>query len=390
MRARTLPMWMEKGDGGVSLGPRRWNDLRHLLFAMVLAACCFAVTAPGALAHTFQADSAAASRHPTIPGDVVPGGGPYATQDPNWLADKYAFKVRSNIPPPAPTGTFTQRLPGKANFGGPTLPPAPVAYVLPTSTNQVASVWEPSDGNHPNDGPNTSSKDDFGKSYATDTSFFDLCGPGAAVITLAYWPNMPVTMTSMNVLDPTKPVTTSWNSGRFRGYMLYLAWQIQPPGWNSSGMMDTAHYPSFGTTLQSLRDGLNWEISGHDQTNWANQYYTLTWWGNEGSSTPTQTPQTLHANVVADVYFNSVPVIAEVNARMLPTWTSGSRINHFVTIVGYNDSNGTYYYTDTCANSTSCGSLSDGGVHTVSQAQMWNAITNIPVSHSLGDGGWVW
>jgi hypothetical protein len=375
-------MWMDKGDGGVSFGQRRWNDLRRLLFIMAWAACCFAITATNASAHPLLADAAAMSRHPTIPGDVVPGGGPYATQDPNWLADKYAFRVRSNVPPPPVTGTFTQRLPGKANFGGPTLPPAPLAYTLPTSTTQVASVWEPSDGNHPNDGPGTPSWDDDKNAY-NDRSFFDLCGPGAAVVTLAYWPGTPVTMISENVLDPNKNVTTSWNSGRYRGYMLYLAWQMQPPGWSSAGMMDTGHYPSLGTTLQALRDGMNWEISSHDASTWANRYYTVTWWTG-------QTAKTLHAQVVADVYFNSVPVIAEVNARMLPTWTTGTRINHFITIIGYNDSQGVYYYTDTCANSTTCGSLKDGGVHTVSQSQMWNAITNVPVNQSLGDGGWVW
>ncbi len=390
MYARTLLMWTKKGDGGVSFGQRRWTDLRRFLFMMAWAACCIAMTATNASAHTLQGDAAAASQYPTIPGDVVPGGGPYATQDPSWLAEKYTFQVRSNVPPPPVTGTFTKRLPGKANFGGPTLPPAPLAYTLPTSINHIDRVWEPSDGNHPNNGPNTSSKDDAGKNYATDTSFFDLCGPGAVTVALAYWPGMPITMSSANVLDPTKNVTTSWTSNRYRGYLLYLAWQIQPPGWNSPGLMDTTHYQSWGTTLQAIRDGLNWEISGHDQSTWANRYYTLTYWGNEGSSQPTQTPQILHAQVVDDVYFNSVPVIAEVNAQLLPTWNTNRSINHFVTIIGYNDSTSTYYYTDTCANSTNCGSSFDGGVHTVSQSQMWKAITNIPVSHSLGDGGWIW
>lgn len=344
------------------------------------------MTATNASAHTQVAGSVASSQHPTNPGDVVPGGGPYATQDPTWLTSKYTYQVRSNVPPPPVTGTFTKRLPGKSNFGGPTLPPAPVAYTLPTSINHIDRAWEPSDGKHANNGPNTSANDDTGHAYggsSGDKSFFDLCGPGATVVTLAYWPNMPITMSDTNVLDPTANVTSSWTGNRYRGYMLYLAWQVQPPGWTSPGLMDTAHYQSFGTTLQAIRDGLNWEISGHDESTWANRYYTLTWWSG-------QTAQTLHSQVVADVYFNNVPMVAEVNAQLLPTWNTTRSINHFITIIGYNDSTKTYYYTDTCASSTSCGSSFDGGVHTISQSQLWNAITNIPVNQSLGDGGWIW
>src|SRR5260221_14779551 len=69
----------------------------------------------------------------------------------------------------------------------------------------------------------------------------------------------------------------------------------------------------------------------------------------------------------------------------------GKTIIHFITVVGYDDAKGIYYYTDTCGHSTDCGSLSDGGVHTVPQGQLWAAISAVPVNtstaYNAGDGG---
>src|SRR5262249_23167006 len=164
-------------------------------------------------------------------------------------------------------------------------------------------------------------------------------------------------------------------------------WRTSIPGWQQLGMMDQ-HDPSNGVTLYGLRDGLNWEASRHNAASWHDYFYTVVWW-NQSSAAE------FHRPVVDDIASAHVPVIAEVNARLLPNWSSAGRpISHFVTIVGYDDVHGTYVYTDSCGASTGCGSLKDGGTTTVSQTKMWAAITAIPVntstSYDAGDGGYVW
>ena len=102
--------------------------------------------------------------------------------------------------------------------------------------------------------------------------------------------------------------------------------------------------------------------------------------------------------MVSDVYSSNVPVVAEVNANMLPNWQRTGMNRHYITILGYDDNQGIYYYTDTCGKSTHCGDQthgSDGGLHTATQTQMWNAIYNIPPTPvpgdpTQGDGGYIW
>lgn len=102
--------------------------------------------------------------------------------------------------------------------------------------------------------------------------------------------------------------------------------------------------------------------------------------------------------MVSDVYSSNVPVVAEVNANMLPNWNVSGMNRHYITILGYDDTAGTYTYTDTCGSSTGCngtGHGSDGGPHTVNQTTMWNAIVNIPPTPvpgdpTQGDGGYIW
>jgi hypothetical protein len=170
-----------------------------------------------------------------------------------------------------------------------------------------------------------------------------------------------------------------------RGYMMKLGWQIHAPSWASGayGMMN-AQPRSSAVWLQVVRDGMNWEASGENSSDWSNYFYVVTWWNQVSEND-------FHNQVVQDIATSNVPVVAEVNAQMMPNWTNyGGRTNHYITIIGYDDNLGQYYYTDTCAHSTNCGSNYDGLVHTVPQSQMWSAITNIPVNQSTGDGGWVW
>jgi hypothetical protein len=43
-----------------------------------------------------------------------------------------------------------------------------------------------------------------------------------------------------------------------------------------------------------------------------------------------------------------VPVVAEVNALLMPNWPSApGRVNHFIIIISYDNNAGTYKYTDT-------------------------------------------
>ena len=284
----------------------------------------------------------------------------YASQDPNWLARKRAYLI-----------TRPNAQPGCATIPCSTYP---AAAVLDTSV--VQNTIEPPPG-----GPDIALR-----AYA-DRNMRKLCGPGAATNALYYWGAMSRHIGAGAFTDTANNVTTYWNDANNRAYLLYLAWYATAPGWPHPGMMDT-HDPSYGVTLYTMRDALNWEASGEDPSDWVSYFYTLTWW-NQSSA------ETFHTQVRDDIVSAGVPVVAEVSARLLPNWSpTGNAINHFVTIVGYDDTRGVYIYTDTCGHSTGCGSLTDGGAHTVSQAQMWAAITAIPVNTSTaydaGDGGYVW
>lgn len=272
--------------------------------------------------------------------------------------------------------------------------------------NAVPTTWEPGDGaagysynfgwgqNH----QGTPSYDDAEPNPKTylDTNFFDLCGPGAADVALYYWPAPANYANYANVVDPQTGVSTTWDGKdpydqtyRMRGYDVHLAWQIQAPGWTQPGMME--QYAGGGVTLQTEAQAMNWEASGESTQYWQNYFYDVVWWNNSS-------PSTFYGNVQYDTDDQNVPVVAEVNALMMPNWPNKSgSIHHLITIIGYNDlvhnqdgTYGIYYYTDTCGNSTQCGSNNDGQVNTAPYDTMWNAITNIPVNQNTGDGGYVW
>ncbi len=286
-------------------------------------------------------------------------------QDRAWLSQKDAFLVRGS---PSPQGGA--------------LPPAcgipcsayPTTYLLDTQT--VVNTLEP-----PKVG-----KDVSGTSY-TDPNMSKLCGAGAAANALAFWNADILHETQATYVDPSNGVTTTWNGQHNRAYIAYLAWHAGIPGQRHAGMMDT-HNPSAGVTLYGMRDALNWEASGHAQASWRSYFYTISQWDQSSAVD-------FHHKVEDDLATTHVPVVVEVNARLLPNWSpNGSMIKHFITIVGYDDVAGTYQYTDSCGKSTGCGSHSDGGLLTIGQEQLWAAITAVPVntSHAYdgGDGGFVW
>ncbi|HEX6543705.1 MAG TPA: C39 family peptidase [Ktedonobacterales bacterium] len=287
------------------------------------------------------------------------------SQEAAWVAAKLAFRVTrptppgSAIAPPACTGLC-------ASY--------PVASVL--DTRVVQDTLEPP----------VVGTDAAGHPYA-DHNMSRLCGAGAVANTLYFWGKGPSTAGPATHVDPANGVATYWTTDHNRAYLLSLAWETVIPGWRHAGLMDT-HDPSWGVTLYGVRDGLNWEASNHDASAWQTYFYTLVWW-NQSSA------EEFHQHVRDDVANAHVPVVAEVSARRLPNWSpQGKPIRHFITVVGYDDSNGIYYYTDSCGKSTGCGALSDGGVHAVSQGRLWEAISAIPVNASTaegaGDGGYVW
>lgn len=256
--------------------------------------------------------------------------------------------------------------------------------------------------------PSGQGSDSVGKTYY-DQNMWRLCVPGAATNALNYW-GKPLNYNGTNqYYDGSDHLTTTWNDYFHRSYLMHLAWQIQPPGW-APGMMDSAHYPSNGVTLYDERDGLNWEASGENANTYSNYFYAIVWWNSASQAT-------LLSQVQDDLVNSGVPVQPEVDAAIMPNWPDTTKnvdlikhtyiqnyhksINHAVTIVGYNKNTdngdgtfGTYSYTDTCGNSTTCGSLHDAGINTVPMWRMWAAITYIPVNISTasnaGDGGWIW
>lgn len=231
---------------------------------------------------------------------------------------------------------------------------------------------------------------------------FTLCGPGAADVTTDYWP-LPANLANYAyVSDPLNPTqNTSWNgtdvdgTTRMRGYMLHLAAQIEAPTWASPGMFMQSKFQSGetgGATLQVVRDAINWEASGENPSDWAGYFYIVTW--NSSYSTESAMESSLHQAVVNDVYYNHVPVIVEISAKYpaLRNWPDGSGVNHFVTIVGYDDNAGTYLYVDTCKGFTNCNlnGIDSPLFHWSYQHDLAKGVYSIATNTTTGDGGWVW
>lgn len=391
----------------------RTRTAKRSLLASLLLAVCIAAFAPAAYAAA-----------PNLSGDGSSSSyiDRASLPDATFLALKDAYRIRSGMRPNQPKGTqahmYVTKTPGTKRA----LPDAraksspqsiivcdpsqtpPCSYQLSTN-NAVPYVYEPSSGCCSNYGTGTTSQDDAtngpngsGKNYS-DSNFFGLCGPGAADVALWYWPNPPNWTNSPNVVDPKTNVSTTWNGtdrdgvGRMRGYMTYLAWQMKASGWSNPGMME--QYSGGGVRLQEESVALNWEETGRTSNS---GFYIVAWRYDATYNPGGHTETDFYNDVVSDLYYNNAPVVPEVNAQLLPNWPNkGGQTLHFITIIGYDDgyhnsdgSYGRYAYTDTCGNTTNCGSNNDAGVNHASYNQMWNAIMGAPYNQSTGDGGWVW
>ena len=302
-------------------------------------------------------------------------------QDPKFVALKNAFRVHSGVARGQAKGTPSHAYISATmmSLPSPTIAASTSSWgncnncsELPLS-NWVPNSWEPGDGKdihnivRPNFGLGTPNYDDTKGGYV-DQNFYNLCGPGAADVALQYWP-WPPNLGNYTARDPHNNTTTTWDGGdpydgvaRARGYMVNLAWNINP-GYQGGalGLMQGGT----GTTDSRMRDGLNWEASGENSSDWAYYFYVI----GSGSAS------TLHSAVQSDIASSNVPLVLLVNAAFLPNWPSNTQnpTNHFITIVGYNDSSGQYAYTDTCGYSTACGSKHDGGINVASQSAIYNA-----------------
>jgi hypothetical protein len=345
----------------------------------------------------------------------------FAIQSTAWLFRKHHFQIRR-------TGV---KLPsGCPSASTPNLCTPPDGYELSYGT--VETTLEPS-GNPrtswPSNPPISAQiQQDYGGNYDdahnmyTNYNMYGLCAPGALTNALSYW-GAPVAsngtqqFTDLSVIDnPTTAAKwgataqTTWgdisyndiydggneniNHYAHRSYMMYIAWETNPAG-NFGlypGVMDSSHYPSEGAWLQWMQDALNWEASGHNYSTWTNFFYTIQWDANGNPGGGTQAM--LLSDVESDLWYSRVPVVAEVNANLLPNWPGGGQIKHAITIIGYDNTSGTYTYVDSCGSAngrgTGCGALSQQQIHTVDQSVMYNAINNVMYHPGTGDGGWIW
>lgn len=238
-----------------------------------------------------------------------------------------------------------------------------------------------------------SGNDDHGTPY-TDGYLWNFCGAGAADNALDYWNGKTNTYPANSYIEPSyanRRTTTYWTSSDHnRSYEMYLADQVLVPGWSTPGMVTFNSYPSAGTYLGDMTNTLNWEASGHS-SNWQNYFYlTVPNWTYNSSTGQwvAVSNSTVHSDIVADIN-GGHPVVAEVNTTNLPNWNKNG-ILHYITIVGYDNTTGIYWYTDTCG--TSCGSMYNGGVNTINQVtpdqygnDLYDAIKN--VGHG---GGFSW
>jgi hypothetical protein len=345
----------------------RWR-VRQRLYPRLRRAAPLALTAfvVVALGGALVVNLALIERIAQAASPALSSSAPYAQdQDRAWLSQKDAFLVRGTPSPPGGAQPPACGMPCSTY---------PTSYLLETRT--VVNTLEPA----------KVGTDAAGVAYV-DPNMSKLCGPGAAANTLAFWNDDILNESKTSFVDPSNGVTTTWDGQHNRAYVAYLAWHANVPDQLHAGMMDT-HQPSACVTLYAMRDALNWEASGHAATTWRSYFYSISAWDRSSAAD-------FHHKVLDDISATHVPVVAEVNARLLPNWTpEGSVIKHFITVVGYDDHAGSYYYTDSCGKSTGCGSLSDGGLLSIPQARLWDAITSTPVNtsraYNAGDGGYVW
>ena len=232
--------------------------------------------------------------------------------------------------------------------------------------------------------PPKTGADDKGKSYS-DKNYALLCGPGTAAVVLYYWAATHTTVTTKSgtFVEPVnlgsgKYASTYWKpvdaGGNARGMIMYIAdveWPAPDKGiwwWPRPGLMNwSAARPS--TNRENLVDAINWETSGRTRLNY---FYVIV-------PSSQLTAPALRDHVHADIKMGVPVVIAARTSdgtNSLPYWRVKSKKssgNHFVTVVGYNDTTGTYAVMDTCG--VACNDRNmRAGVRNMSQAALFSLI----------------
>jgi hypothetical protein len=161
---------------------------------------------------------------------------------------------------------------------------------------------------------------------------------------------------------------------------------VKPPltlpngaGWTSPGVMTYQTYPTAYTANTDLLIGMQYEASG-ESSSWQSYFYVLVSPGNLSASQ-------LLSDVEYDTSSYGVPLVVSVNDSYLPDWqNSGYKGgSHDIAVIGYNNSNSTYTYYETCGPGAAACETSGYGTHTMSQSQLYSAIEN-----DNGNGALIW
>jgi hypothetical protein len=214
--------------------------------------------------------------------------------------------------------------------------------------------------------PPAAGYDHAGKFYS-DHNYWSFCGAGAARVALEFAGNNPGWVAGKwplkEYVEPWTSATgtrSSWKDGDLsdngRGYMMYLAMEVQPPSFAVPGVV------TFGMTVDSTGGSvvgsfaaqeasvLNWESSRHRQETG----YFVAHQSDESEGT---FYRALEQVIGVDGYPALVEVLtagfwAQKTQWTLPNWENHG-IAHWIAVVGYDQAN--FYYVDTCWRSTNCG-----------------------------------
>lgn len=222
--------------------------------------------------------------------------------------------------------------------------------------------------------------DDQGNSYS-DNNFSQNCGPGASTVALSFWRDFVLQGLNPYQMTPGGEITF-WGDTDFHSYIMYLATEVNLPasaaGPAQYGEIRFNGATSLGTDSEDLANVLN-EVAGES-------FYVRQLIGPSDAGL-------VHQDIVSDLtntsdtntFGRGIPPIVEVQAQDLPDW-HGGRTNHFVAIVGYDDSTSQYSYIETCG--TACGGTP--GLHQISQARLFQAILDTTEGPLGDDRALIW
>ncbi len=372
--ATVLVLQVAAGPAGSSAAPGAPGSSRATQVAVASGAD--SPTQPAATGGSSPDTGSTASVRPTAPPTptLKPTSSPSPTPGASWQQDSsfVSAKMAGRV--------------GRSSGGAAVVLVAAPSLTFPAAASLVTSwtglIQEP---------PRTGT-DDRGVAY-TDYNYSSLCGPGAAAVTLYYWPASAAAVTSKagSFTEPAAwpapyHATTYWKAtgpnGYGRGMIMYLsevAWPAPDKGrewWKLPGLLDWTTRPA-ATNVANLADGINWEASGGTKLDY---FYVAV-------PAAKLSQANLQAFVRSDIHYG-VPVVVAARTSdgtsALPFWnvkSTARAVNHFVTIVGYDDAVGTYSIMDTCGPTCNDKNVR-GGVRSMSQAALFALI----MAESDGDG----